>query len=160
MKPSNRLAARGLALPSSPPPAGSYVAARRVGNVIYTAGQLPMVDGVLTCTGVVGDESGHVTVARASECAVIALVNAVAAAAHLAGGVDAITGVVRLTGYVASAPGFTGHPSVLNAASELLADVFGESGRHARSAVGVSSLPLGSPVEVELIVEVADASSD
>lgn len=116
-----------------------------------------MVEGTLIATGVVGGAGADVTPTQASECAVTAVVNALAAAAHLAGGIDAITGVVRLTGYIATQPAFTAHPSVLNAASELLADVFGESGRHARSAVGVASLPLGSPVEVELIVEVASS---
>jgi enamine deaminase RidA (YjgF/YER057c/UK114 family) len=114
-----------------------------------------MVDGTLVCSGVVGDADPNVSPSRASDCAVIATVNALAAAARLAGDINAITGVLRLTGYIASAPGFTAHPGVLNAASELLADIFGDPGRHARSAVGVTSLPLGAPVEVELILEVA-----
>lgn len=153
--PSARLAALGLTLPDAPTPVGSYVPALPSGDLIYTSGQLPFEGGELAATGIVGNRASDLSPERAAECARIAVLNAIAAAAQVAGGIDAITGVLRLTGYVAAAPDFTGHPAVLNSGSGLLADVFGDSGRHVRSVVGVASLPLGSPVEVELIVTTA-----
>ncbi len=144
-----RLRELGLTLPAEAPPAGAYVSARRSGSLVFTAGQLPFVDGVLAVTGKVGAE---VTPEQAHGLARTCALNALAAVDQLVG-LDAVAGVVKVVGFVASAPGFTGQPGVLNGASELLGEVFGEAGRHARSAVGVAELPLGAPVEVELVVE-------
>jgi enamine deaminase RidA (YjgF/YER057c/UK114 family) len=149
--PSERLRELGIELPAVVTPAGAYIPARRSGPFVFTAGQLPMVDGKLAATGKVGAEVDPDTAyGLARTCAL----NALAAVDALVG-LDAITGVVKAVGFVASAPGFNGQPKVINGASDLLGEVFGEAGRHARSAVGVSELPLNSPVEVELIVEVA-----
>ena len=149
--PSARLRELGLTLPSVVAPAGSYVPARRSGALVYTAGQLPFVDGALGATGKVGAE---VTPEQGKDLARTCALNALAAIDALIG-LDTVAGVVKVVGFVASAPGFTGQPGVINGASDLLADVFGEAGRHARSAVGVAELPLGAPVEVELVVELA-----
>ncbi|MDQ3638592.1 MAG: RidA family protein [Actinomycetota bacterium] len=149
MTPTARLRELGLELPPVAAPAGSYVPATRTGPLVFTAGQLPFQDGELHRTGKVGDT---VTSEEATECARLCALNALAAAAEKAGGLDNLRDVVKVTGFVASAPGFNGQPGVLNGASELLGEVFGEAGLHARSAVGVAELPLDSPVEVELIV--------
>jgi enamine deaminase RidA (YjgF/YER057c/UK114 family) len=149
--PVERLAALGLTLPPVAAPGGAYVPAVRAGQFIYTAGQIPTVDGKLLAVGKVG---GEVSVSDAAGLARTCALNALAAAAAAAGGLAAIRRIVKVTGFVASAPGFNGQPQVVNGASELLIDVFGEEGRHARSAVGVAELPLGAPVEVELIAEV------
>ena len=149
--PAERLAALGLTLPPVAAPGGAYVPAVRAGQFIYTAGQIPTVDGKLLAVGKVG---GEVSVSDAAGLARTCALNALAAAAAAAGGLAAIRRIVKVTGFVASAPGFNGQPQVVNGASELLIDVFGEEGRHARSAVGVAELPLGAPVEVELIAEV------
>jgi len=149
---AERLAALGLTLPPVAAPQAAYVPAVRTGNYVYVSGQLPMVDGKLQATGKVGDS---VDAAQAAGLARICALNAIAAAASVAGGVDAIARIVKVTGFVASAPSFTGQPQVINGASEFLIEVFGEAGRHARSAVGLAVLPLDSPVEVELIAEVA-----
>ena len=149
--PSERLAALGLTLPPVAPPQAAYVPAVRTGNHVYVSGQLPLADGKLQATGKVGDT---VTAEEAAGLARICALNALAAAAGAAGGLDAITRVVKVTGFVASAPGFTGQAQVINGASEFLIEVLGEAGRHARSAVGMAVLPLDSPVEVEIIVEV------
>jgi enamine deaminase RidA (YjgF/YER057c/UK114 family) len=150
--PAERLAARGLVLPKVAAPVAAYLPAVLTGPHVYTAGQLPMADGKLLATGKVGDEvSAEYAAALAATCAL----NAVAAAASVAGGLAGIRRIVKVTGFVASAPGFTGQPKVINGASELLQDVFGDAGRHARSAVGVAVLPMDAPVEVELIAEVA-----
>ena len=146
-----RLAELGLELPTVVKPLASYVPAVRTGNLVYTAGQLPMVDGALAGSGKVGAD---VTPERAAELARICALNALAAVDALVG-IESVTRVVKVVGFVASASGFTGQPSVVNGASQLLGDVFGEAGIHARSAVGVAELPLDAPVEVELIVEVA-----
>jgi enamine deaminase RidA (YjgF/YER057c/UK114 family) len=146
-----RLAELGLALPAVAAPAGAYVPARRSGAHVFTAGQLPMVDGVLQATGKVGAE---VDTDTAKGLARLCALNALAAVDALVG-LDAVTGVVKVTGFVASAPGFTDQPAVLNGASELFGEVFGDAGAHARSAVGVAELPKGAPVEVEIVVEVA-----
>jgi enamine deaminase RidA (YjgF/YER057c/UK114 family) len=151
VSPATRLAELGLALPSVAAPAGAYVPSVRAGQFVYTAGQLPIVDGKLAGAGKVG---GQVSVSDAAELARICALNALAAAADAAGGLDAIRRIVKVTGFVASAPGFTSQPQVINGASELLFEVFGEAGRHARSAVGVAELPLDAPVEVELIAEI------
>jgi enamine deaminase RidA (YjgF/YER057c/UK114 family) len=150
--PSQRLAALGLALPPVAVPVASYVPAVRTGSHVYTSGQLPLVDGKLPATGKVGD---GVAAADAAQLARTAALNALAAVASVAGGLDSITRVVKVTCFVASAPGFSGQPQVANGASELLLEVLGDAGRHARSAVGTAVLPLDSPVEVELIAEVA-----
>lgn len=146
-----RLERSGLELPDAATPAGAYVPALTTGNLIFTSGQLPVVDGTLVATGKVGDQ---VSVEEAAELAQICALNALAAA----GGVidlDRTVRVVKVVGFVASAAGFTEQPAVLNGASELMATVFGDAGQHARSAVGVAELPLGAPVEVELILEYA-----
>jgi enamine deaminase RidA (YjgF/YER057c/UK114 family) len=141
----------GIELPEVVPPAGAYIPAVRTGNLVYTAGQMPMQSGKLVGTGKVGAEvSPEEGKALARVCALNAL-----GAVHSLVGVDAITRVVKVVGFVASAPGFHGQPGVINGASELFGEVFGDAGAHARSAVGVSELPLDAPVEVELIVEVA-----
>jgi enamine deaminase RidA (YjgF/YER057c/UK114 family) len=151
--PVERLAALGLTLPPVVAPVAAYVPAVRSGTMVYTAGQLPVVDGQLVSTGKVGAEVGA---AEAAALARTCALNALAAAASVAGGLSSITRVIKLTGFVASAPDFTGQPQVVNGASELLLEVFGEAGRHARSAVGTAVLPLDAPVEVELIVEIRD----
>jgi enamine deaminase RidA (YjgF/YER057c/UK114 family) len=150
--PEERLAELGLSLPPVAAPVAAYVPAVRTGSYIYTAGQLPLADGKLLATGKVGDA---VSPDDAAGLARVCALNALAAAASAAGGLSAITRIVKVTGFVASAPGFTGQPQVINGASELLTEVFGEAGRHARSAVGVAMLPMDAPVEVELIAEVA-----
>jgi enamine deaminase RidA (YjgF/YER057c/UK114 family) len=151
MSASVRLGQLGVALPQVVAPLASYVPAVRTGNLVYTAGQLPMEAGKLARTGKVGAEiSPEEGKALARVCAL----NALAAVDALVG-IDAVSQVVKVVGFVASAPGFNGQPSVVNGASDLLAEVFGAKGAHARSAVGVSELPLDAPVEVELIVEVS-----
>jgi len=149
--PGERLRELGLTLPTAAAPAGAYIPARRAGSLVFTAGQLPFVDGVLAATGKVGTE---VTPEQGYDLARTCALNALAAVDGLVG-LDAVVGVVKVVGFVASAPGFTGQPGVVNGASELLGAVFGEAGRHARSAVGVAELPLGAPVEVELVVEIS-----
>jgi enamine deaminase RidA (YjgF/YER057c/UK114 family) len=152
--PEARLHDLGLTLPPVAVPVAAYVPALRVGDLVFTSGQLPLVDGELPLTGPVG--AGHdarVPPEAAAELARRCALNALAAVAEVAGGLDAVRRVVKVTGYVASAPGFTGQPGVVDGASRLLGDVFGEAGRHARSAVGVTVLPLDSPVEVELVVQ-------
>jgi enamine deaminase RidA (YjgF/YER057c/UK114 family) len=145
-----RLAELGLELPVVVQPLGSYVPVVRSGNLVYTSGQLPMQDGTLVQSGKVGVE---VSPERGKELARICALNGLAAVDSLVG-IDAVTKVVKVVGFVASSAGFNGQPGVVNGASDLLADVFGEAGVHARSAVGVAELPLDAPVEVELIVEV------
>jgi enamine deaminase RidA (YjgF/YER057c/UK114 family) len=147
---SARLAELGIDLPVVVKPLGSYVPAVRTGNLVYTSGQLPMQDGALVGAGKVGAD---ITPEQGKELARICALNALAAVHSLAG-IDSVTRVVKVVGFVASGPGFHGQPGVVNGASDLLADVFGEAGVHARSAVGVAELPLGAPVEVELVVEV------
>ena len=150
MKPLARLAELGIELPPVAAPLAAYVPARRSGSWVYTSGQLPMVDGVLPRTGKVGQD---VSAEDATGLARIAALNALAAV-HNVVGLDAVTSVVKVVGFVASAPDFTGQPGVINGASALLGEVFGDAGAHARSAVGVAALPLDAPVEIELIVEV------
>jgi enamine deaminase RidA (YjgF/YER057c/UK114 family) len=151
--PEARLAAIGLTLPKVTPPVAAYVPAVRTGDYVYTAGQLPVVDGELLATGKVGADIG---VAEAAALARTCALNALAAAASVTGGLASIRRIVKVTGFVASAPSFTQQAQVINGASELLIEVFGEAGRHARSAVGMAVLPLDAPVEVELIAEVRD----
>lgn len=151
MSHTQRLAAAGIVLPPVAAPAGVYVPARRTGNQVWTSGQVPFVDGVLPATGLVGAEVG---LEDAAAYARIAALNALAAIDALVG-LDAVATVVKVVGFVASAPGFGGQPQVINGASELMGEVFGEAGEHARSAIGVAALPLGSPVEVEVVVDLA-----
>jgi enamine deaminase RidA (YjgF/YER057c/UK114 family) len=148
--PEARLAALGLTLPLAATPFAAYVPAVRSGRFVYTAGQLPMADGVLLMTGKVGAE---VTAVEAAALARTCALNALAAVASVTGGLDAVTRIVKVVGFVASDPSFTGQSQVVNGASELLLEVFGEIGRHARSAVGTAVLPFDSPVELELIAE-------
>ena len=148
--PTERLAELGLALPAVSAPAGAYVPAVRTGALVFTAGQIPLVDGAIPTTGKVGAE---VSPERAKELARICVLNALAAVAAEAGSIDEVGRVVKLVGFVASTPDFSGQPGVVDGASELLRDIFGDAGLHARSAVGVAALPRDVPVEVELIVE-------
>ena len=154
LSPRARLAELGLELPAVAKPVAADVPAVRTGDLVWTSGQLPMVDGALAATGLVADA---VTPEQAHDLARTCALNALAAVDALVG-LDAVVRVVKVVGFVASAPGFTGQPGVVNGASELLGAVFGEAGRHARSAVGVAVLPLDAPVEVELVVEVTSAS--
>lgn len=151
--PLARLAELGLELPPVVPPVAVYVPAVRTGDLVFTSGQLPMAGGVMAQTGLVG---GPVSAERAKDLARTCALNALAAVDALVG-LDSVVRVVKVVGFVASAPGFTGQPGVVNGASELLGEVFGEAGVHARSAVGVAALPLDAPVEVELVVEVRPA---
>ncbi|MDO9378185.1 MAG: RidA family protein [Nocardioidaceae bacterium] len=150
--PEERLAGLGLSVPDVVPPVASYVPAVRSGSYVYVSGQLPMRDGALVATGSVGDD---VTPELATECARQSALNAIAAVRSQVGELSQVVRIVKATVFVASAPGFTGQPQVANGASQLFGDVFGDAGVHARSAVGVSALPLDAPVEVELVVEVA-----
>lgn len=153
MRHSDKLASLGITLPSVAAPVGSYLPAVRSGALVFTSGQLPMKDGALTCTGKVGVD---VTLEQAADGAAIAVTNALAAVASVTGGIDAIKRIVRLAVYVNSAAGFTDQPKVANGASDLLVQIFGEAGKHARAAVGVCELPLNAAVELELTVAVAD----
>lgn len=150
MTASARLAELGIALPPVIAPLAAYIPAVRTGNLVYTSGQLPLESGELSHTGKVGSE---VSPEQAKAAARICALNALAAIEALVG-IDAVSRVVKLVGFVSSAPGFTGQPGVVNGASEILGEIFGDAGAHARSAVGVAELPLNAPVEVELIVEV------
>ncbi|SCL39885.1 Enamine deaminase RidA, house cleaning of reactive enamine intermediates, YjgF/YER057c/UK114 family [Micromonospora pallida] len=150
MSPAAKLAELGLTLPKVVPPVASYVPAVQSGQTVYVSGQLPMAEGKLLATGKVGAD---VSAEQAKDLAQRCALNALAAIDALVG-LENVVKVVKLTGFVASAPGFTGQPGVINGASDLFGAVFGEAGRHARSAVGVAELPLDAPVEVEVIVEV------
>lgn len=145
-----RLAELGLALPPVAAPVAAYVPAVISGNHVYTSGQLPFIDGKLTATGKVGAE---ISAEDAKSMAATSAINAIAALKSVIGDLDRVTRIVKVVGFVASDPSFTGQPGVINGASELLGEVFGEAGIHARSAVGVAVLPLDSPVEVELVAE-------
>ena len=149
--PEERLADLGLTVPDVAAPVAAYVPAERSGSYVYTSGQLPFVSGQLVATGKVGAE---IDADQAKDLAQICALNALAAIRSVVGDLSAVTRVVKVVGYVASAPDFTGQPGVLNGASELIGAVFGDSGQHARSAVGVAVLPLDAPVEVEMVVEV------
>ena len=149
--PSSRLAELGVTLPAVAAPLAAYVPAVRAGELIFSSGQLPIVDGRLIATGKVG---GDVSVDQAADCARTAALNGLAAVAAEAGDLDAIAQVIKVLIFVASVPDFTDQAQVGNGASQLLRDVFGDAGQHARSAVGVAVLPLDAPVEVELIVRV------
>jgi enamine deaminase RidA (YjgF/YER057c/UK114 family) len=150
--PYAKLAELGLKLPAVTPPLAAYVPAMRSGNHVYVSGQVPLADGQLLAAGKVGAE---VSPEQAKELAARCALNALAAIDSVVK-LDKVVRIVKVVGFVASAPGFTGQPGVINGASEFFGEVFGEAGRHARSAVGVGELPLGAPVEIELIVEVSD----
>jgi enamine deaminase RidA (YjgF/YER057c/UK114 family) len=152
MTPEERLAAAGFAVPSVSVPVASYVPAVRTGRYVFTSGQLPLREGQLLRTGKVGAE---VTVDEARTCAKQSALNALAAVTMEVGNLSAVTRVVKVVVFVASTPGFTGHPQVANAASDVFTAAFGDAGQHARSAVGVAALPLDAPVELELVVELA-----
>jgi enamine deaminase RidA (YjgF/YER057c/UK114 family) len=153
---SGRLAELGLELPPVAAPVAAYVPALRVGDLVYSSGQLPSVAGQLVAIGKVGAE---VSAETGAACARTAVLNALAAVSEQAGGVDEIARIVRVVIFVASTPDFTGQPQVGNGASEVLGDIFGDAGRHVRSAVGVAVLPLDAPVEVELVVQVRSRPS-
>ncbi|MDP2871433.1 MAG: RidA family protein [Bacillota bacterium] len=153
----NRIEAKlqemGLTLPPAAKPVAAYVPTARTGNLVFTAGQIPMVAGQLKHKGRLGAEVG---LEQGYECARICALNCLSAIKAEIGDLDRVVRVVKVTGFVASATGFTDQPKVINGASELLVEVFGQAGKHARSAVGVAELPLGSPTEVEMIVEVSE----
>lgn len=152
---AERLAELGVELPEVAAPVAAYVPAVVQGNLVYTSGQLPFVAGALPATGKVGDGHGLVPAADAQDFARTAALNALAAVQSVIGSLDRVTQIVKVTGFVASAPEFTGQPGVINGASTVLGEIFGDLGVHARSAVGVAVLPLDSPVEVEIIVAFA-----
>ncbi len=149
---SETMAALGIALPEVAKPVGSYVPAVQTSSLVVTSGQLPMREGSLVCTGKVGSDC---TLEQAADAAGVAAINALAAVAAVAGGVDRIERIVRVGVFVNSGPGFTDQPKVANGASDLLARIFGDAGKHARAAVGVSELPLNAAVELELTAEVS-----
>ncbi|WP_312977614.1 RidA family protein [Corynebacterium sp.] len=150
---SDRLAELGITLPPVAAPVAAYVPAVQTGDLVFTSGQLPFTDGTLPTTGAVGEDAA-VSPQDAASHARTATLNALAAIDDLVG-IDRVRQIVKVVGFVASAPGFGGQPAVVNGASDLLGEIFGEAGAHARSAVGVAELPLGSPVEVELVVRVS-----
>ena len=152
MSHTENMVAYGITLPEVSTPVGSYVPAIQAGSLVVTSGQLPMREGMLVCTGKVGTD---VTLEQASAGAAIAAVNALAAIVSVIGDLDRVKRVVKLGVFVNSAPGFTDQPKVANGASDLVVKVFGEAGRHARTAVGVSELPLNAAVELELVVQTA-----
>src|SRR4051794_9389676 len=149
---ADRLTALGLTLPAVPTPVANFVPARSYGNILFASGQTPTVDGVLTMRGKLGAE---ISVEQGQEGARLSVLNCLAAvAAHLDGDLDRVEAVLKLTGYVASAPGFVDQPTVINGASVLLEEVLGDAGRHARAAIGLAELPGGAPVEVDLVLAV------
>jgi enamine deaminase RidA (YjgF/YER057c/UK114 family) len=147
----NKLEQMGLSLPEAPKPVAAYISAKQSGKLVFTAGQLPMVDGELISKGLLGQD---IEVEQANKAARICTLNALSAIKGVIGDLDRIKQIVRVVGYVASVPTFTQQPAVVNGASELLLEIFGEAGKHARSAVGMAVLPLNASVEIELTVEV------
>ncbi|MFN8097739.1 MAG: RidA family protein [Dermatophilaceae bacterium] len=150
----DRLAELGLSVPEVAKPVAAYVPALAHGGLVYTSGQLPMRSGSLVATGKVGSGEGLVDPADAKDLAQVCALNAIAAVKSVVGDLDRVTQVVKVVGFVASDPAFTGQPGVVNGASELLGTAFADAGVHARSAVGVASLPLDAPVEVEIVVAI------
>jgi enamine deaminase RidA (YjgF/YER057c/UK114 family) len=150
-KVENRLSELGLVLPDAPKPVAAYIPAKQSGKLVFTAGQLPMVNGELISKGLLGQE---VAIEDANKAARVCTLNALAAIKGVIGDLDRIKQIVRVVGYVASIPTFTQQPAVVNGASELLLEIFGDAGKHARSAVGMAVLPLNASVEIELTVEV------
>jgi len=151
-----RLTELGITLPEVAAPVAAYVPAVRSGSYVHTSGQLPFVDGALAATGKVGDGEGLVPPADAAALARVCALNALAAVHDVVGSLDRVARVVKVVGFVASDPSFTGQPGVVNGASNVLGEIFGDAGIHARSAVGVAVLPLDAPVEVEIVVELAE----
>ena len=151
MEIENKLRSMGLALPEVAKPVASYVPAVQSGNHVFTSGQIPFVKGELLHKGKVG---GELTVEEGCECARITIMNCLAAVKSMIGDLDRIKRVVKVTGFVSSAPGFEDQPKVLNGASDLLLELFGEKGKHTRLAIGTNELPLGAPVEIDMIVEI------
>ncbi len=149
-----KLRALGLTLPGPPKPVANYVPAVRVGDLLFLSGVLPSRDGQLIVTGKLGES---LTVEQGMEAARVAVLNGLSIIRNVAGSLDRVRQIVKMVGYIASAPGFTDQPQVLNGASDLLVSVFGEAGRHARAAVGAAELPRQAPVEIELIVELHPA---
>jgi enamine deaminase RidA (YjgF/YER057c/UK114 family) len=150
---TDRLAELGIEIPEVVAPVAAYTPAVISGSLVFTSGQLPFVDGVLAQTGKVGEVQSLVSATEAKLLARVCALNALAAAQRVLGSLDRVTQIVKVTGFVASDPSFTGQPGVVNGASEVLGQIFGDRGVHARSAVGVAVLPLDSPVEVEIILE-------
>jgi enamine deaminase RidA (YjgF/YER057c/UK114 family) len=148
---ADRLSELGLTLPTVPVPVANYVPARRYGNLVFASGQTPTVDGTLTMRGKLGAE---ISVEQGQEGARLCALNCLAAVAGLLGDLDRVEAVLKLTGYVASAPGFVDQPTVVNGASVLLEQVLGDAGKHARAAIGLAELPGGAPVEVDLVLAV------
>jgi enamine deaminase RidA (YjgF/YER057c/UK114 family) len=153
MSPEEKLKSLGIELPEAPGPLGSYVTCVRTGNLLFLSGTLPLKDGKLTRTGKVGND---MSADEAKEEARTAAVNALSVLRSYAGSLDKVTRCVKVTGYIASTPDFTGQAGVLNGASDLMFEVFGDAGRHARAAVGVPVLPMDSPVEIEFVFEIRD----
>lgn len=151
-----RLSELGLTVPEVAAPVAAYVPAMQHGDLVFTSGQLPFVDGVLPATGKVGEGEGLVSPEQAKELAARCALNAIAAVKSVVGDLDRVVRVVKVVGFVSSDPAFTGQPGVINGASELLGAAFGEAGIHARSAVGVATLPMDTPVEVEITVAIRD----
>lgn len=151
MTPEDRLKSLGIELPPAPAPVGSYIPAVKVGDLVYTSGQISIRAGRLTAVGKVGSA---LSIAEGAEAAKVAVLNALAQVAAVAGGLNNIVRVIRVAVYVNSGPGFTDQPKVANAASDLLVAIFGEAGRHVRAAVGANELPLDSPVEIEMMAQV------
>ena len=150
-----RLRELGIEIPDVAAPVAAYLPAMIHGNLVFTAGQLPFVSGALPATGKVGEGHGLIPASDAREYARLSILNALAAVKSTIGSLDRVTQVVKLTGFVSSHPDFSGQPAVVNGASETLVEIFGDAGRHARSAVGVAVLPLDAPVEIELVVAFA-----
>ena len=155
MSHEQRLAELGIKLPEVAAPVAAYVPAVQSGRYVYTSGQLPFTEGALPATGKVGDGDGLISPEDAAGYARTCALNALAAVRSITGSLDSISRIVKVVGFVASDPSFTGQPGVINGASSVLGEIFGDAGPHARSAVGVAVLPLDSPVEVELVVELA-----
>ncbi len=148
---TEKLAQMGIALDAPPAPQGAYIPLIRTGDLIFVSGTLPLVNGVIPVTGVIGDS---VSLEEGEQAARACMANMFARLHTDLGGIESITQWVKLTGFIASAPNFTQQPQVMNAASNLVQEAFGSSGRHSRSAVGVAALPLGAPVEIEAILRV------
>lgn len=151
MSAENKLKDLGITLPSTPKPVANYVPALRLGEILFTSGVLPMKEGKLVFEGKLGKE---LTVEQGQEAARLALLNALAIVKQEVGNLEKVVRIIRLTGHVTSAPGFVQQPAVLNGASDLLVAIFGETGRHTRAALGAAELPLNSPIELELIVQI------
>ncbi|MCX6403059.1 MAG: RidA family protein [Actinobacteria bacterium] len=149
-----KISQMGLVIPTVPAPIAAYVPAVKVGEFVFTSGQLPMVDGKLLAQGIVGDLAGDIDVETAKKCAAQSGINALAAVKSVIGTLDNVVRIVKVTGFIACRSDFTNHSAIMNGASELFQEIFGDAGVHARSSVGMSALPLGAPTEVELVVQV------